>query len=54
MRVNSDGVFLGMKSVIPSMLKAGQGFIVNISIADLSAMSSYSSHPDVVKLTEHC
>ncbi|MDR7210220.1 glucose 1-dehydrogenase [Flavobacterium piscis] len=31
MAVNSDGVFLGMKSVIPSMLKAGQGSIVNIS-----------------------
>lgn len=31
MSVNSDGVFLGMKSVIPSMLKAGQGSIVNIS-----------------------
>lgn len=31
MAVNSDGVFLGMKSVIPSMLRAGQGSIVNIS-----------------------
>lgn len=31
MAVNSDGVFLGMKTVIPSMLKAGKGSIVNIS-----------------------
>ncbi|MCF0052680.1 glucose 1-dehydrogenase [Dyadobacter sp. LJ53] len=31
MSVNSDGVFFGMKTVIPSMLKAGKGSIVNIS-----------------------
>jgi len=29
--VNQDAVFLGMKAVIPSMLKAGGGSIVNIS-----------------------
>ncbi len=29
--VNQGGVFLGMKAVIPSMLRAGQGSIVNIS-----------------------
>lgn len=31
MAVNSDGVFLGMKTIIPSMLRAGKGSIVNIS-----------------------
>lgn len=31
MDVNADGTFLGMKAVIPSMLKAGIGSIVNIS-----------------------
>jgi NAD(P)-dependent dehydrogenase (short-subunit alcohol dehydrogenase family) len=31
MNVNAKGVFLGMKSVIPSMQKAGRGAIVNIS-----------------------
>jgi 3alpha(or 20beta)-hydroxysteroid dehydrogenase len=31
MSVNADGTFLGMKYVIPSMLKAGVGSIVNIS-----------------------
>jgi 3alpha(or 20beta)-hydroxysteroid dehydrogenase len=29
--INQTGVFLGMKSVLPSMLKAGKGAIVNIS-----------------------
>jgi len=29
--VNQHGVFLGMKAVLPSMLKAGRGSIVNIS-----------------------
>ena len=31
MRVNVQGVFLGMKSVTPSMVRAGGGSIVNIS-----------------------
>lgn len=31
MSINADGTFLGMKTVIPSMLKAGIGSIVNIS-----------------------
>jgi len=31
MTINADGTFLGMKTVIPSMLKAGGGSIVNIS-----------------------
>jgi NAD(P)-dependent dehydrogenase (short-subunit alcohol dehydrogenase family) len=31
MNVNAKGVFLGMRSVIPSMQKAGRGAIVNIS-----------------------
>ncbi|MXN91716.1 glucose 1-dehydrogenase [Flavobacterium sp. Sd200] len=31
MAINADGTFLGMKAVIPSMLKAGIGSIVNIS-----------------------
>jgi 3alpha(or 20beta)-hydroxysteroid dehydrogenase len=31
MRVNVEGVFLGMKSVTPSMTRAGGGSIVNIS-----------------------
>lgn len=30
-KVNQSGVFLGMKAVLPSMLKAGKGSIVNIS-----------------------
>lgn len=30
-RINQDGVFFGMKSVIPSMIKSGKGSIVNIS-----------------------
>lgn len=30
-RINQTGVYLGMKAVIPSMLAAGQGSIVNIS-----------------------
>jgi 3alpha(or 20beta)-hydroxysteroid dehydrogenase len=32
--VNQTGVFLGMKSVVPSMLKAGGGSIVNTSSID--------------------
>jgi 3alpha(or 20beta)-hydroxysteroid dehydrogenase len=36
--INQHGVFLGMKAVIPSMLKAGGGSIVNISsIAGIAA-----------------
>jgi 3alpha(or 20beta)-hydroxysteroid dehydrogenase len=36
--INQHGVFLGMKAVIPSMLKAGTGSIVNISsIAGIAA-----------------
>jgi NAD(P)-dependent dehydrogenase (short-subunit alcohol dehydrogenase family) len=36
MNVNAKGVFLGMKSVIPSMQKAGRGAIVNISSSPAS------------------
>jgi 3alpha(or 20beta)-hydroxysteroid dehydrogenase len=42
--INQHGVFYGMKSVIPSMLKAGVGSIVNISsIAGVVAIYGYPS-----------
>lgn len=42
--VNQTGVFLGMKAVIPSMLKAGIGSIVNISsIAGIGANYGFPS-----------
>lgn len=42
--VNQHSVFLGMKSVLPSMLKAGGGSIVNISsIAGLAANYGFPS-----------
>ncbi|WP_221791750.1 glucose 1-dehydrogenase [Aquisediminimonas sediminicola] len=42
--INQDSVFLGMKAVIPSMLKAGKGSIVNISsIAGIAANYGFPS-----------
>ncbi|HWK03510.1 MAG TPA: glucose 1-dehydrogenase [Puia sp.] len=42
--INQHGVFFGMKAVIPSMLKAGIGSIVNISsIAGVVAIYGYPS-----------
>jgi 3alpha(or 20beta)-hydroxysteroid dehydrogenase len=42
--VNQHSIFLGMRAVIPSMLKAGQGSIVNISsIAGLVANYGFPS-----------
>jgi 3alpha(or 20beta)-hydroxysteroid dehydrogenase len=42
--INQHGVFLGMKAVIPSMLKAGTGSIVNISsIAGIAANYGFPS-----------
>ncbi|OCA92011.1 glucose 1-dehydrogenase [Pseudobacillus wudalianchiensis] len=42
MSINSTGVYLGMKHVIPEMLKSGSGSIVNISSID-SIIGSGSS-----------
>ncbi len=42
--INQDGVFLGMKSVLPSMERAGIGSIVNISsIAGIAANYGFPS-----------
>jgi 3alpha(or 20beta)-hydroxysteroid dehydrogenase len=42
--INQHGVFLGMKAVIPSMLKAGAGSIVNVSsIAGIVANYGFPS-----------
>ena len=51
--VNSRGVFLGAKTVVPAMRAAGGGSIVNISsIAGLSGSSStaYSSSKGLVRI----
>lgn len=40
--INQDGVFLGMKTVLPSMLRGGGGSIVNISsIAGITAVPGF-------------
>ena len=42
--INQTSVFLGMKAVIPSMLKAGSGSIINVSsIAGIAAVYGFPS-----------
>ena len=52
--VNVDGVFFGMKAVIPEMEKTGGGAIVNISsgagIVGFAAAGAYSSSKGAVRL----
>ncbi|GEK79155.1 short-chain dehydrogenase [Agrococcus baldri] len=56
MRVNARGVFVGMKAVLPSMLRAGRGAIVNTgstaAVIGIDDRASYSaSKGAVVALT---
>ena len=52
--INVDGVFFGMKAVIPEMEKTGGGAIVNISsgagIVGFAAAGAYSSSKGAVRL----
>jgi 3alpha(or 20beta)-hydroxysteroid dehydrogenase len=43
--VNQTGVFLGMRAVIPSMLKAGGGSIINVS--SISGMLAEGGSPNI-------
>lgn len=52
MRVNVDGTFLGMRAVLPKMLEAESGSIINVSSMDgirgMAHMSAYSSSKHAV------
>jgi len=52
--INVDGVFFGMKAVIPAMERAGGGSIINISsgagIVGFAAAGGYSSSKGAVRL----
>jgi NAD(P)-dependent dehydrogenase (short-subunit alcohol dehydrogenase family) len=55
MDVNAKGVFLGMKSALPVMVKAGAGSIVNISsvsgfVAQLGLHMAYNASKGAVRL----
>jgi NAD(P)-dependent dehydrogenase (short-subunit alcohol dehydrogenase family) len=54
MRVNVEGTFLGIKHVLPSMLRQGEGSIVNISstagIAGSAGASAYCASKGAVRL----
>jgi NAD(P)-dependent dehydrogenase (short-subunit alcohol dehydrogenase family) len=55
MDVNAKGVFLGMKCVLPEMVKAGTGSIVNISsvsgfVAQLGLHMAYNASKGAVRL----
>lgn len=54
MRVNVEGTFLGMKHVLPAMLAAGRGSIVNISstagIAGAAHAGAYCASKGAVRL----
>lgn len=57
MNVNATGTFLGMKTVIPSMKKAGKGSIVNVSsigglFATKGAMAYHTSKFAVTGMTK--
>lgn len=53
MNINSTGVFLGMKYVIPEMIKAGGGSIINISSIDSliggSSSAAYTASKGAVR-----
>ena len=54
MRVNVEGTFLGIKHVLPSMLRQGEGSIVNISstagIAGSAGAAAYCASKGAVRL----
>jgi NAD(P)-dependent dehydrogenase (short-subunit alcohol dehydrogenase family) len=54
MRVNVEGTFLGMKHIMPAMLTAGRGSIVNISstagIAGAAHASAYCASKGAVRM----